>query len=106
MQSGAHRAVAIAPMAGEMKGMGASQGVFPFGVSVPQFFQPSLGFHPGNATSTSRTGPNTSRSGVCASRHMAAEQRRRARINERFAVISVELIFFLPFSLTDDIQQA
>ena len=77
MHSGAPRPIAMAPISGDVPLLGGASGVFPFGVAVPPFFP----FQQGSAVCNSRNG--NGRNGQGASRHMAAEQRRRARINER-----------------------
>eukprot|EP00271_Cylindrocystis_brebissonii_P015375 TRINITY_DN3801_c0_g1_i1.p1 TRINITY_DN3801_c0_g1~~TRINITY_DN3801_c0_g1_i1.p1 ORF type:complete len:518 (-),score=83.33 TRINITY_DN3801_c0_g1_i1:654-2207(-) len=60
--------------------MGASAGAY--GMVLPQFFPPGMQYQQGAAGSNARNNFGAPRSGVCASRHMAAEQRRRARIND------------------------
>eukprot|EP00270_Netrium_digitus_P008209 TRINITY_DN2435_c0_g1_i7.p1 TRINITY_DN2435_c0_g1~~TRINITY_DN2435_c0_g1_i7.p1 ORF type:complete len:449 (+),score=59.46 TRINITY_DN2435_c0_g1_i7:89-1435(+) len=79
----------LTPLHSEMTSGGLC-GSLPYGFMLPPLFPPSMGF-PSALTGAPRNpmvsrpgkggiGPRT---GACASRHMAAEQRRRARINER-----------------------
>eukprot|EP00897_Mesotaenium_endlicherianum_P003274 jgi/Mesen1/2975/ME000176S02012 len=91
--TGAARAFVMAPVLTEMTNMAGALTELPpnissspalmCGVMPPPFYQapfPPAQPPAGRATASSR-------SGVCASRHMAAEQRRRARINERLEAL-------------------
>eukprot|EP00245_Coleochaete_scutata_P015703 TRINITY_DN7118_c0_g1_i1.p1 TRINITY_DN7118_c0_g1~~TRINITY_DN7118_c0_g1_i1.p1 ORF type:complete len:381 (-),score=54.41 TRINITY_DN7118_c0_g1_i1:842-1984(-) len=84
-QVGPTRAIAVAPIPPEMVGqVPAGANGYSFLTPVPQYFQASHFPMPQGGIGGRAGG---TRSGVCASRHMAAEQRRRARINERLEAL-------------------
>lgn len=84
------RLVAVGPIGPDMANAALLQGHYPFMGSaqqmqqVQQIFQgQGMPYPHGMQMNGKGHGGTGTRSGVCASRHMAAEQRRRARINER-----------------------
>lgn len=90
MQSPGPRLIAVGPIGPDMANATIMQGPYPFMGSaqqmqqVQQIFQgQGMPYPHGMQMNGKAHGGTGTRSGVCASRHMAAEQRRRARINER-----------------------
>lgn len=85
------RLVAVGPIGPDMANAAILQGPYPFMGSAQQMQQIFQGqgmpFPPGMHMKGNGNGGGGTRSGVCASRHMAAEQRRRARINERWGAM-------------------
>eukprot|EP00243_Klebsormidium_subtile_P004769 TRINITY_DN18920_c0_g1_i1.p1 TRINITY_DN18920_c0_g1~~TRINITY_DN18920_c0_g1_i1.p1 ORF type:complete len:384 (+),score=85.98 TRINITY_DN18920_c0_g1_i1:235-1386(+) len=88
------RLVAVGPIGSDMANAALLQGHYPFMGSaqqmqqVQQIFQgQGMPYPHGMQMNGKGHGGTGTRSGVCASRHMAAEQRRRARINERLEAL-------------------